>query len=64
MKEITNAEMDIVLKLVKSPEVDYNANSIAKVTGITGFMLIPFWASFFCLHHILLISNTRPIRLF
>src|SRR3989338_2503944 len=35
MKEITKAEMEIVLKLVKSPEVDYNANSLAKVTGIT-----------------------------
>ncbi|HLC65330.1 MAG TPA: hypothetical protein VJI46_04365 [Candidatus Nanoarchaeia archaeon] len=27
--------MDIVLKLIKSPEVDYNANAIAKVVGIT-----------------------------
>jgi len=35
MKEITKAEMDIVLKLVKSPEVDYNANSLAKTVGIT-----------------------------
>ena len=35
MKDITKAEMDIVLRLVKSPEVDYNANSIAKVAGIT-----------------------------
>ncbi|MBI2549451.1 hypothetical protein HYW21_08970 [Candidatus Woesearchaeota archaeon] len=35
MKEITKTEMDIVLKLVKSPEVDYNANSLAKVVGIT-----------------------------
>ena len=35
MKEITKAEMDLVLKLVKSPETDYNANSIAKVAGIT-----------------------------
>ncbi|MBI4152624.1 hypothetical protein HY495_02840, partial [Candidatus Woesearchaeota archaeon] len=35
MKEITKAEMDIVLELVKSPEVDYNANSLAKVVGIT-----------------------------
>ena len=35
MKEITKAEMDIVLKLVKSPEVDYNANNLAKVVGIT-----------------------------
>jgi len=35
MKEITTAEMNVVLQLVKSPEVDYNANSIAKVVGIT-----------------------------
>src|SRR3989338_4059456 len=35
MKEITTAEMDIVLGLVKSPEVEYNANSLAKVVGIT-----------------------------
>ena len=35
MKEITKAEMDIVLELVKSPEADYNANNIAKVVGIT-----------------------------
>ena len=35
MKEITKAEMDIVLKLVKSPEVEYNANNISKVAGIT-----------------------------
>lgn len=35
MKEITKAEMDIVLRLVKSPEAEYNANSIAKVVGIT-----------------------------
>ncbi|MBI1971204.1 hypothetical protein HYS47_05640 [Candidatus Woesearchaeota archaeon] len=35
MKEITKAEMDVVLKLVKSPEADYNANSLAKVVGIT-----------------------------
>jgi len=35
MKEITKAEMEVVLKLVKSPEVDYNANSLAKVVGIT-----------------------------
>ena len=27
--------MDIVLRIVKSPELDYNANSIAKVIGIT-----------------------------
>ena len=35
MKEITKAEMDIVLKLVKSPEIYYNANNLAKVVGIT-----------------------------
>ncbi|HLC74287.1 MAG TPA: hypothetical protein VJH88_00345 [Candidatus Nanoarchaeia archaeon] len=35
MKDITQAEMDIILRLVKSPEVDYNANSIAKAVGIT-----------------------------
>jgi len=35
MKDITNAEMSIALILVKSPEVDYNANSIAKKVGIT-----------------------------
>ena len=35
MKEITKAEMDIVLRIIKSPEVDYNANAIAKVVGIT-----------------------------
>jgi len=35
MKEITQAEMKIVLKIVKSPELDYNANNISKVTGIT-----------------------------
>src|SRR3989338_3214121 len=35
MKEITKSEMDVVLKLIKSPEVDYNANAIAKVVGIT-----------------------------
>ena len=35
MKEITEAEMDVVLILVKSPEVIYNANSLSKVAGIT-----------------------------
>ncbi len=35
MKEITKAEMDVVLTLVKSPEVIYNANSLSKVIGIT-----------------------------
>ncbi|MEW5896987.1 MAG: hypothetical protein AB1668_04805 [Nanoarchaeota archaeon] len=35
MKEITKAEMDIVLRLVKSPETDYNANNLAKAVEIT-----------------------------
>jgi len=35
MKDITKAEMDTVLILVKSPEAIYNANSLAKVIGIT-----------------------------
>jgi len=35
MKEITRSEMDIVLKLVKSPEADYNANSLSKAIGIS-----------------------------
>ncbi len=35
MKEITQAEMNVVLTLVKSPEVIYNANSLSKVVGIT-----------------------------
>ncbi len=35
MKEITQAEMNVVLILVKSPEVIYNANSLSKVIGIT-----------------------------
>ncbi len=35
MREITSSEMDIVLMLVKSPEVDYNANSLAKAINIT-----------------------------
>ena len=35
MKEITPAEMNVVLTLVKSPEVIYNANSLSKVIGIT-----------------------------
>ncbi len=35
MREITKAEMDLVLTLVKSPEMDYNANNIAKMVGIT-----------------------------
>ncbi|MBI2112536.1 hypothetical protein HYT52_03310 [Candidatus Woesearchaeota archaeon] len=35
IKEITPAEMNVVLTLVKSPEVVYNANSLSKVIGIT-----------------------------
>ncbi|MBI4147204.1 hypothetical protein HY494_00975 [Candidatus Woesearchaeota archaeon] len=35
MKEITKAEMKVVLALVKSPEVIYNANSLSKVIEIT-----------------------------
>jgi hypothetical protein len=35
MKEITKCEMDIILKLVKSPEIEYNANSLAKAIKIT-----------------------------
>lgn len=35
MKEITKAEMNAVLILIKSPEVIYNANSLSKVIGIT-----------------------------
>ena len=35
MKEITKAEMDVVLTLVKSPEAIYNANSLSKFVGIT-----------------------------
>lgn len=35
MKEITLAEMNVVLTLVKSPEIIYNANSISKAVGIT-----------------------------
>lgn len=35
MKDITKAEMDTILALIKSPEVIYNANSLAKVIGIT-----------------------------
>lgn len=35
MRDITKAEMEIVLRLVKSPEVDYNGNSLAKAIGIT-----------------------------
>ena len=35
MKEITKAEMQAILALVKSPEIDYNANSLAKAINIT-----------------------------
>ena len=35
MKEITPAEMNVVLTLVKSPEIIYNANSLSKIIGIT-----------------------------
>lgn len=35
MYEITKAEMSIILNIIKSPEIDYNGNNIAKVVGIT-----------------------------
>lgn len=35
MKDLTKAEVKIVLMLIKSPEVVYNANSISKVAGVT-----------------------------
>ena len=35
MNEITNNEMVFVLKIFKSPEIEYNANSIAKEIGIS-----------------------------
>lgn len=35
MKSITNAEMLFVLRIFKSPEQEYNANSIAKQLGIS-----------------------------
>ncbi len=35
MKDITNNEMQFVLNILKSPEIEYNANSIAKVIGIS-----------------------------
>lgn len=35
MDDITKAEMSVVLTLVKSPEVLYNANNLSKVVGIT-----------------------------
>ena len=35
MKQITPSEMKAVLEIVKNPTVEYNANSLAKVIGIT-----------------------------
>jgi predicted nucleotidyltransferase len=35
MRDITKNEMNAVLAIVKSPEIMYNANSLAKVLGIT-----------------------------
>jgi len=35
VRDITKAEMDIALRLVKSPEIEYNASSLAKAVGIT-----------------------------
>jgi len=35
MKDITNCEMAIVLSIFKSPEAEYNANSMAKLIGIS-----------------------------
>lgn len=35
MKEITDNEMHFILSIFKSPEVDFNANSIAKHLGIS-----------------------------
>ena len=35
MKEITKAEMQAILTLVKSPEIDYNANNLAKSIKLT-----------------------------
>ena len=35
MKDITNKEMLFVLSIIKSPEVEYNANSIARIIGIS-----------------------------
>src|SRR3989344_7155388 len=35
MYEITKAEMDAILTIVKSPEIDYNGNNLAKAIGIT-----------------------------
>jgi len=35
MYEITKSEMEILLTLVKSPEIEYNANNLAKVVNLT-----------------------------
>ena len=35
MHEITKAEMEAILTLVKSPEMDYNGNNLAKAINIT-----------------------------
>lgn len=35
MKDITSNEMKIVLLILKSPETEYNANSLAKAIGIS-----------------------------
>ena len=35
MKEITKTEMEVLLTLVKSPEVDYNANNLSKIVHLT-----------------------------
>lgn len=35
MYEITKAEMEIILTIVKSPEIDYNGNNISHFVGIT-----------------------------
>ena len=35
MNDITKAEMDAVLTIVKSPEQNYNANNLAKIIGVT-----------------------------
>src|SRR3989338_5579463 len=35
MNDITQAEIKAVLAIVKSPEIDYNANSLSKSVGIT-----------------------------
>src|SRR3989344_5257167 len=35
MREITKSEMDAILELVKSPEIDYNANNLAKSIKLT-----------------------------